>query len=60
MLVQESSVAITMPWFWESVGKARPTFPQMLEAASEQVTKSMKSGFDKLSVLMEVLQCPKP
>jgi hypothetical protein len=60
MLVQESLDAITMPWFWESVDKARSMFPGMPETAPELVAKSKKSGFDKLAVLMEVLQCPKP
>jgi len=49
MLVQESLVAITMPWFWESAGEARPARSSLdleaLKPEPEQVTKSAKCGF---------------
>ena len=49
-----------MDWFWESEDEARSTFPLYPETGPEQVAKSMSLGSITMSVLMEVLQCPKP
>jgi hypothetical protein len=59
MLVQDSPRAGKMDWFWESEDEARSTFPGV-GSSFEQVTKSMSLGSITMSVLMEVLQCPKP